>query len=160
MITRIVQHNVLSFQEQEDYLLKFEGEMVKIHTKEGLVGGLAKDHHSTLIEIYNNSSIFILEEVAVKYRDSTIEFVKSLFNYYEQIELGMLYMDVIGNENKNSIYGQRYAAATIMNNKPPVAFVNKKLCPGLPTSLNQSLLAEIVQKSPVLYYPGEYMDLI
>jgi hypothetical protein len=157
MITRIIRHNHLALQDIEDYVLKFEGDMVKILSKDGILGGYAKEHHKELIKIYENSTLFFMEEVDIEYNPNAMNFISQMFAKYTAPPLGMLYTNILGNKSQLPWYGSRYSTDTILNNMPPVAFVNKVMCPGLPMMFEQKLLGEIAQKAPIIYYPAELL---
>lgn len=159
MIVRIVQHNNLKILDKEDFVLKFSGEYIKILDRSELVVGALSEHRDKLNLIYNQASYFFLEEVAVKYNSGAMDFIQDKFTYYQGIDLGMLYFDIMGSVQKKGWYGKRYSAESIQGNKPPVAFLNKKVCPGIPMVLDQQLLFDLIQKTPILYYPGEYLEI-
>jgi len=159
MITRIIQHHNFNKQGFEDCIIRFDKQNVTIVRGDKTFGGPISELHAELVAVYNESDIFLMEELAVNYDDRFVKQISSLFNYYANPHLGMIYFDLIGNENTPSIYYQRYTPEFVLGNKPKVSALNKLLCPGLPMMLDLPLLEEIAQKAPILYIPGDLVTL-
>lgn len=161
MITRIIKHNDLKILDIEDYVLKFDGDSIKILDKNGIVtGGKIEDLRTKLSEIHNQSEAFFFENISINYLNNAMLFVKNQFEKYNSISLGMIYLDILGNNEKAPLLYRRYTSDYLLNNQPEVLFINSKQCPGIPTEIDKNLLIDFMQRTPILYYPGEYLQLV
>lgn len=149
-VTRIIRHNNIQIKELERFAIKIDGTTVQINSSiNGLSGGPVQDLHQEIVNIFQESDLFLLESYDVNYKPGFLDKIIQKFMQYTKPELGMIYFDVIPH-----FIGERYTPQYVGTHIPEICVLNKKYCPGLPLQMDINLLQQLVNQAPILYIPN------